>query len=41
MITVVIRAMWDAVRILILAAVCGLAVATWALVCMGILTGGM
>lgn len=39
MIAVVIRAMWDAARLLMLAVVGGLSFAVWSVVAIGVITG--
>lgn len=41
MITIAIRAMWDALRLLVIAVVGGLSLAAWALLAIGVLTGGL
>ena len=37
--TVVIRAMWDAFRLLLLAIVGGMSLAVWALLCVAVVSG--
>lgn len=41
MITIAIRAMWDSLRLLILAIVTGVSLAVWAVVSLGVITGGL
>lgn len=41
MITIAIRAMWDAARLILLAVIGGLSLAVWALLALAVVTGNL